>query len=566
MAYTYGDYSIKNILPGIGITLEAVGPITSQTTSHSVLLLGEAARGPTDLVGLTSALSARAYYGSGDLCDAIEDAFGEGAPRVFAKRVLGTGYEIAEADLSDDQSPTPNVVATIKAKSAGAWGNGVSATISKGAIMHAEQDYFAGNGLGAAYALSQANFVNPQPTSAYVRVNGEERTIVYTEETLATEKVWLDVAKGTLKFFTGEDPTEADQVTYSLWYYGVDVLITDNITTEYREDLQDLEDMQAAFASSTLATMEIATGMTHLPNVGVSGVRTVLTGGDDGETIAASDWQQALLECGNELEKLNVVPTTVALTAAEVQENTYDLHVIASQWATSENTKFRPTIVFVPTKPAETPENMILEGMKRSNRHLAIVYPCWDESERRKNLAVLHAAREAWAPLGESVAADENRLKGVNGLHGDLEDTINDDYVRALTTRGIYVVVKTMAGVGPVKGITTDKLDQFSRTVDQRTANFIIRKCWDTMRPFLNRKNDADTREDMKISVDNFLRELKDETKAIYDFVTVVTPDRWNPNMVHFLLKFIPMGHIEWIEVAMKMGPYRDLAELQGVA
>jgi hypothetical protein len=164
------------------------------------------------------------------------------------------------------------------------------------------------------------------------------------------------------------------------------------------------------------------------------------------------------------------------------------------------------------------------------------------------------------------VAADENRLKGANGLHGDLEDTINDDYVRALTTRGIYVVVKTMAGVGPVKGITTDKLDQFSRTVDQRTANFIIRKCWDTMRPFLNRKNDTDNRETMKISVDNFLRELKNENKAIYDFVTVVTPDRWNPNMVHFLLKFIPMGHIEWIEVAMKMGPYRDLAELQGVA
>jgi hypothetical protein len=207
---------------------------------------------------------------------------------------------------------------------------------------------------------------------------------------------------------------------------------------------------------------------------------------------------------------------------------------------------------------------MVVEGMKRSNRHLAIVYPSWDESERRKNLAVLHAAREAWAPLGESVAADENRLKGANGLHGDLEDTINDDYVRALTTRGIYVVVKTKAGVGPVKGITTDKLDQFSRTVDQRTANHIIVKCKDTMTPFLNRKNDADNREAMKLSVDMFLRELRDETKAIYDFVTVCTPDSYNPNLVHFLLKFIPMGHIEWIEVAMKMGPYRDLAELQG--
>ena len=259
-----------------------------------------------------------------------------------------------------------------------------------------------------------------------------------------------------------------------------------------------------------------------------------------------------------------MVPTTVALCDYECQAGTYDLHVIASQWAMNENVKFRPTVVFVPTKIAEDPDQMIIEGQKRSNRHLAIVYPCWDESERPKNLAVLHAARTAAMPLGESVAADENRLKGANGLAGDLEDTINDDYVRALTTRGIYVVVKTKAGVGPVKGVTTDKLDQFSRVVDQVTANYIIVKCKDTMTPFLNRKNDADTRESLKLSVDMFLRELKEEAHAIYDFVTEVTPDAWNKDMIHFLLKFIPIGHIEWIEVQMKMGVYTDLAELQG--
>jgi len=559
LVYTYGDYSIKNILPGIGITLEAVGPITSATTAHTLLLLGESARGPTDLVGMTSALAAAAYYGSGDLMEAIQDAFGEGAPRIFAKRILGAGYASADADLSDNQS-APNVVGTVTAKSPGAWGNGVSVTPSAGVIAHAEQDYFAGNGLGGAYALSQANFINPQPSAAYVTVNGVAKTLVYLEENLAAGKVWLNPVTGALKFYAAEDPTAADQVVYSLWYYGIDVVITDNVTTEYREDIKDLDDLVDAFASSSLATFEIAAGMTHLP----AAVRTPLTGGTDGSTIATSDWTKALNECSNELKKLDVVPTCVALTAYEVQPNTYDLHVIASQWATAENTKFRPTLVFVPTKPSETPGQMVIEGMKRSNRHLAIVYPAWDESERRKNLAVLHAAREAWAPLGESVAADENRLKGANGLHGDLEDTINDDYVRALTTRGIYVVVKTKAGVGPVKGITTDKLDQFSRTVDQRTANYIIVKCKDTMTPFLNRKNDADTREAMKLSVDAFLRELRDEVKAIYDFVTVVTPDGTNPNLVHFLLKFIPMGHIEWIEVAMKMGVYTDLAELQG--
>ena len=555
----YGDYSIKGILPGIGITLEAVGPITSATTTHSLLLLGEAARGPTDLVGLTSALAAAAYYASGDLKEAIEDAFGEGAPRVFAKRVLGEGYLPADADLSDDQSPA-NVVGTVTAKSDGAWGNAVSVTISQGVIKHAEQGYFSGNGLGGVYALEQANFINPQPSGAYVQVDGVEYTIVYLEENLATGKVWLNPATGGLKFFATEDPDESNQVMYSLWHYGIDVLITDNETTSYLEDIKDLEDLADGFNSSPLAYFEIAAGMTHLPAVG----RTALTGGTDGATITADDWEKALMECSNELKKLDVVPTAVALCAYEVQPNTYDLHVIASQWSTSENTKFRPTVVFVPTAPSETPEQMVVEGMKRSNRHLAIVYPSWDESERRKNLAVLHAARTAWAPLGESVAADENRLKGANGLHGDLEDTINDDYVRALTTRGIYVVVKTKAGVGPVKGITTDKLDQFSRVVDQVTANYIIVKTKDTVTPFLNRKNDADTREAMKLSVDAFLRELKNETKAIYDFVTSCTPDSTNPNLVHFLLKFIPMGHIEWVDVAMKMGPYADLAALQG--
>ena len=558
MVYTYGDASLKSVLPGMLITLEAVGPITSATTAHTILIVGEAARGPTDLVGLTSAASAVAYYYSGDLKEAIEDAFGEGAPRVFAKRVLASDKTYATADLLDDQA-TPGTVGTLTAKSAGAWGDGCSITISAAVLKHAEQDYFSGAGLGGYYALSRANFINPQPSAAYVKVGGVEYDIVYTEEDLATGKVYLDVDVGRLKFYSDEDPTAADQVVYSLWYYGIDILMTDNETTEYYEDIKDLDDLQSTITSSTLMDFEIAEGATHLPAAG----RTALTGGSDGSTIDADDWGQALNECSNELAKIAVVPTTVALCAYEVVAGTYDLHVIASQWATAENTKFRPTVVFVPTKPSETPEQMIIEGMKRSNRHLAIVYPSWDESETRKNLAVLHAARTAWAPFGESIAADDNRLKGANGLHGDLEDTINDDYVRALTVRGIYVVVKTDAGVGPVKGITTDKTDQFSRVVDQVTANYIIVKTHDTIKSFLNKKNDSDTREALKTSVDLFLTELKDNTKAIYDYVTQIWPDSDDPNLVHFLLKFIPMGHIEWVEVYMKMGVYTDLQELQ---
>jgi hypothetical protein len=518
------------------------------TTSHSLLILGEAARGPTDLVGLTSALSASAYYGEGDLRDGIIDSFGEGAPRVFAKRILGAHNASALANVSDNQA-SPSVVGTIRAKSAGAWGNGLSATFTQGVIMHAEQGYFSGNGLGGFYALEGANFINPQPAGAYVTVGGVEKTIVYAEEDLASGKVWLNPITGLLKFWSTEDPDESDQVLYSLWHYGVDMLLTDNQLTEYREDLKDLYEVADAFSSSALAYFDIAEGKTHLPAL----TRTPLIGGTDGDPITTQDWAQNLIECGNELKKLDVVPTAVALTACEVQPNTYDLHTIASQWSTSENTKFRPTVVFVPTRRNQSPEGMVVEGMKRSNRHLAIVYPCWDQSERPKNLAVLHAARTAWTPLGESVAADENRLKGANGLHGDLEDTINDDYVRSLTTRGIYVVVKTKAGIGPVKGVTTDKLDQFSRVVDQVTANFIITKCKDTMTPFLMRKNDADNREDLKLSVDHFLIELRDEVKAISAFLTACTPDLGNDNLVHFLLKFKPIGHIEWIEVSMKM-------------
>ena len=164
-----------------------------------------------------------------------------------------------------------------------------------------------------------------------------------------------------------------------------------------------------------------------------------------------------LLECGNELKKLDVVPTAVVLTACEVQPNSYDLHTIASQWSTSENTKFRPTVVFVPTKRNQSPEGMVVEGMKRSNRHLAIVYPCWDQSERPKNLAVLLAARTAWAPLGESVAADENRLKGANGLHGDLDLRARGEAVP------VRAVIPTQPGVGETDGSGAGR-----RAIDKR--------------------------------------------------------------------------------------------------
>jgi hypothetical protein len=226
------------------------------------------------------------------------------------------------------------------------------------------------------------------------------------------------------------------------------------------------------------------------------------------------------------------------------------------------NVKWMPTIVYMPTRPNETVNEMVELSKRYANRHLAIVYPCWDMSTVPKNLAVCSAAREAATRLGDSVAKDDNRLKTPYGLSGDLNDTLNSDYVVTLNRRGIYVLEKTDAGVGAHMGVTTDKVDQFKRTVDQRTANQIIVDTYATMSKYFFEQNTREVRDWMNQSLIGFLSEYVTKNR-IYDFITSVLPDSIDPKQVHILMKFIPMGHIEWLDISMKMGVYRDLAELQ---
>jgi hypothetical protein len=563
MSYSYGDSSRKGDVGMVG-TLEAVGMVAATAAQHVLLLVGTSNRGPTTLTGLSSAISAKAYFQSGKLKEAIENSFGEGAPLVYAKRVMGSENGTAKIAIGDGLD-TENIVVDVSAKSPGAWGNALTVKHYKNSITHVEVGNYVGNGTVGPYVMEHANlFHKVAGDTNWLQVNGIEKTIVYDVDNLGAGKVFVDEENGAQTYFSGEEPDEHDKVEYSIEFYSMDVEISDAEFTEWKTDIYDLIGYVAALNSSVLVTAVARVGETHLPKAGTLTVPLIfgLVGGDDGIDITTEDWELALNQAGAELLTRQIVPTCVGLTDGEVQVNSNDLYSIASGWVMSMNIKWAPTIIFVPTRENETTDAVVELSKRFENRHMCIVYPAWDESSPRKNLACCCAAREAAVNLGESCAKKENRLKTAYGLMGDLNDTIDSDMVVTLNRRGIYVLEKTDAGVGPHMGVTTDTTDQFKRTVDQRTANAIIVDTNNVAVKYFFEQNTKEVRQWLNQSLQGFLATYKAKNR-IYDYVTSVLPDSIDPNMIYILLKFIPMGHIEWIDTTFRMGVYRDLVELQ---
>ncbi|MFA5766257.1 MAG: hypothetical protein WC929_08960, partial [Bacilli bacterium] len=160
------------------IKLETVGPVPVIVGKGVVLLVGRSVRGPVDeAVAMTSSSAAKTYFYSGGLQDAIELAFAQGAPVVYAVRVLGTGHATASVTL-DDGLDDPNDVVTISAKSPGLWGNAVSIKVLEGSYKATETTPYAIPGAGTVgpYYTQYTNII-ANDSANWVRVDG----VPYTE-------------------------------------------------------------------------------------------------------------------------------------------------------------------------------------------------------------------------------------------------------------------------------------------------------------------------------------------------------------------------------------------------
>ena len=548
MAIKYGDDNLD--ARKMTITLRTEGLRAVSAGWGPVVLFGAASRGPSDVKFLASPSEARSVYYSGELKEGIALAFGQGASVVLALRIMGAGNAKAGVTVSDGV----NDVMNITAKGPGAYGNSIYVQYTAGLIDHKLVDLFNGDG-GAEYALSQGNIIENSHNK--VTVNGSEKTIIYTGP-LSAGEVLIDKTLGTLTFYTGEYPTDADQVEVGLRYQTVTMFITDLHTTERYRDCRDLVELQACAMKGKLIDIELIPGETHLPAVG----RYPLTGGDDGDEVDTDDWEEAFNLMGTTIRRTLTNPTAAAICGIpEIDQSVpYNLIPKIENWANEMADVFFPLLCFVGARPNETFDNLVDLGGLFNNPELVIVANPWDTSDPRQNMAVARAAKESALPIGESAAYETAAISGVL----DLLNQWNDPETVALTRRGLDVLEKHTRGILPHKGITTSTEDPLMRTVDMRTINWIMIATWNILSKFFFARNTKRIRTYMRDSMMSFLAGECRKENIYPGYLVTVSPDEIDPNKVIVWMRYIPVGHIEVIEVTMDVGVYGNLREIQG--
>lgn len=526
---------------GLTIELRAIGPVPVIVGTGILLLVGESTRGPsTDVVIMNNRADAYTYFHSGDLKEAIELAFGNGCPVVFAIRVLGQGATKASVTLEDGYE---NECLLVTASSEGNWGNSVTLKISNGDYNGNEfNPNLPGDGGQLPYYTLNCNLV--QSANNWVKVNGVQKEIVYNAADLGEGKVYVNTNEGSLTFYTGEWPQKTDIISYRLKYHTKRVTVTDNERSVTFNNVPSLTHLIADLAGTGLVTASAVAGETHLPENGVY----QLSGGSNGAEITVDDWETALAIGGERAANLVGGPTCVALTDYEVEPGTYDLVPVLDAFLTDMANDFHPCLGFITMAPNATIAEALELASGYNNRLLSIVVNGWDNSAVPKNIAVARAAKEAACALGESAAMAINAMNGLNGLLNSFNQSETD----VLTTGGLDVIIKKR-GILPYIGISTATDWQFMRCVDNRTINFIIIAIEYICRQYYHRKRTKNTLSSIKQSIVQVLEDLK-EAENIRCYEVQVSAHPTDTGRVNIDLTVENIGHIERFRTTMNVG------------
>jgi len=97
-----------------------------------------------------------------------------------------------------------------------------------------------------------------------------------------------------------------------------------------------------------------------------------------------------------------------------------------------------------------------------------------------------------------------------------------------------------------------------------RTINWIMIATWNILSKFFFARNTKRIRTYMRDSMMSFLAGECRKENIYPGYLVTVSPDEIDPNKVIVWMRYIPVGHIEVIEVTMDVGVYGNLREIQG--
>lgn len=533
------------------IKLETVGPVPVIVGKGVVLVVGRSVRGPVDeAVAMTSSAYAKNYFYSGGLKDAVELIFAQGAPVVYAVRVLGLNHDTATVTL-DDGLAVPNDVVTLDANSPGIWGNQITVKVLQGSYKATETTPYGipGEATVGPYYTSYCNIY--QSSANWVKVAGTAVDIVYTSPP-DPDEVYVDTTNGSLTFGAAIPVTSL--ITYSLKYYTVKIIVSDNETTYTYDNISSLVKLVARLNATGFVTATATAGETHLPYID-SDTTYALSGGDDGDAITTDDWRTALDIGGEAAAELVGAPQCACITEYEVEEGTHDLIPELDAWSMEMANDFHPCQCFVNVAPNLTAEQVLDIAAGYSNRLLTIVANGWDNSADLQNIACARAGKEAAVAIGESAALPRNAMNGLNGLLTTFDQT-DVDHVTQDTDARADAIIKSR-GIRPYVGITTDQTWQFLRTVDNRTINWVIVCSNEIAKQFFHEKRTTSVMAAMKASIASVLNDLlRDENIRAYTLD--VYPHETDTGKVIVKISMENIGHIERIDETIAVGILND--------
>ena len=536
------EYGNASAFVRLLIKLETLGPVPVIVGKGVVLLIGESTRGPTaEAVAMTSATYAKTYYHSGDLKDAIELCFGQGAPVVYAIRVLGDHSATATITIEDGQG---NDVVIANASSPGIWGNSVRIKVLAGSFKATETVTMKpGTGTAGPYYTKMQNMLNDG--SNWIEVDGVERTIVYTGVP-GTDEVLLETT-GRFTFNASQPILNSQLITYALKYQTIKVEITDNEITQSFDNLHNITQLIAKLHGTGLVEITAIAGETHLPALGTY----ILTGGSQGQAITTTNWRTAMRTGGEQAAELIGAPQCAAITDYEVEEGTHDLIPEIDAQSMELANKFHPCQWFVSTAPNMSLASLLDLASGYSNRLLTIIANGWDGSTVPKCIAVARAGKEAACALGESAALPRNAMNGLNGLLNSFSQAEVDTMTQDTDAR-LDCIIKSR-GLRPYVGITTDSTWQFLRTVDQRTINYVIVASNEIAKQFFHEKRTDRVMNSMKNSWQSVLEGLRRD-ECIRAYTISVGPHDTDTGKVLVHINMENIGHIERIDETLAIG------------
>jgi hypothetical protein len=561
----YGDsFMPEQILPGTYITVRDEGLITAgRVVSGNIGIVGTASKGPVEqVVILGSFAEAREMFGEADpwtggssneltLIRSLELIYNNGGRTVYAVRAASNA--VASAAFQTRAAAT--LLAKLKARTPGTWGNDIKITISDADEASAVSETLPGN----AAALRRSRVVADSPlNSIRVRQASTGATLTYgivyngaVNNTLP--QVSINTTTGALAFTTlaGFAPVAADTIVASYQVPAANsrkVEITYGAAKEtyYAADASHLAEQinrrsnlvfaEPADESAFLNALPDNTNGAKLFGTGLDGN----SAGANGETASATDYRDALALLENEI--VNIV-----LLAGQNASNTAMVSTLLGHInATAEMRRERIAMMGSGSDDLNT-----IAGHTLNSERVIFVAPGIQVAPQVKLPGAYTAAAVAGLISSLPVqSSPTNKPLNIPGLSVEFTPSQLEKMVQQRV-----LLIERRDGYRVVKGITTATNSAWHQITTRRIVDYAIYGVRSACNPYIGKLNNDRVRSAMKATIDAFLTRMVDSEALIsYELEVSATRAQQIAGECIVTMTIRPTFSIDFIVVTMYLG------------